>query len=316
LTDRRVAYAQEIEALLAAAFERRRPLLLIAADISTDLLTLILTARRQGGLEITAVLPPAAGERGLEELKDIAAITGGRVLTAAEDTEWAAVTAAWLGEAKRAEVGAKNTSVIGGGGDEAAIAARRAEVRALRDSKLPGWSKDVLESRLGWLEGGAARIKVGGTTRPEMLERLGRVRAAARAAQLAGTTGWVPGGGLAFLRAAEALERDMAGGVYPETEAGEAALAGLRAYALTLREPLRRLAANADVSGEAVLDKLSRSSPQMGFNAQTGRLEPLPAIDAAGALSAALDSAVSAAALILNTGGLVAPGPAETEEKR
>ncbi|MDR1603947.1 MAG: chaperonin GroEL [Gracilibacteraceae bacterium] len=315
MTDRRIAYADEVENILTVAVQERRPLLIIAADLSTDLLTLFLTARRKGGMEVTVVLPPAAGARGLEELRDIAVITGGRVLSAAAETDWAEVTAAWLGRAERVEVGAKNTSIIGGGGERAAIAAREAEVLALAQGKAPGWSKDKLETRLGWLRGGAARIKVGGMTRPVMLERLERVRAAVRAAQTALRTGLLPGGGLAFLRAAEALEEDLAGGIYPEG-GGEAERAGLQAYALALREPLRRLAANAGESGESVLARLRRCPPEVGFDAATGELAALPALEAAGVAAAALDSAASAAALMLNTGGLVLPGPARMEEEQ
>ncbi|MDR1603289.1 MAG: chaperonin GroEL [Gracilibacteraceae bacterium] len=310
LTDRRLTYVEEIEPVLAVAVRQRRPLLVIAADISTDLLRLLLAARERGSLSVTVVLAPVAGARRFEELTDIAVITGGRVLAAAEETDWTAATESWLGEAELVEIGARQTSIIGGRGEPAAIAARGAELREAIRERRPGWTKDKLETRLGWFLGGVARIKVGGMTRLEMLERTERVRDAARSGQSALKTGLLPGGGLALLRAAEALERDVAAGLFPEGGGCEATRAGLRAYGLALREPLRRLAANAGVSGEAVLAKLAACPPEVGFNAQSGRLEPLRAagvIDAAGVVVTALTAAVSAAALMLNTGGLVAP---------
>ncbi|MDR0434342.1 MAG: chaperonin GroEL [Gracilibacteraceae bacterium] len=309
LTDRRIAYAQEIETVLAAAVKKERPLLIVAADIAADLLTLFLSAHKRGGLLVTVVLAPAAGERRREELADIAVITGGRALIAGDETDWGQVRENWLGEADLAKVGAKRTDIIGGGGDQAAIRARGEELQALAARRLPGWTKDKLEARLGWFQGGAARIKVGGVTQPEALERTERVRKAVRAAQCAWKTGLLPGGGLALLRAAEALERDLAAGL-AAAAGDETARAALRAYALALRAPLARLAANTGASGEAVLAKLAASPPEVGFNAQTGQLEDLRAagiIDAAGVVGAALAAAVSASALMLSAGGLVAP---------
>lgn len=300
VTDMKISYIHEIFPILEVAVRTGKPLLIIAEDISIDLLALLLTNKKKGTMNVTAVQVPGYGERRQEYLQDIAVITGAAVITSETGIELAEATEEDLGHAQRIMVNHDTTTIIGGSGHKDAIRQRCREVRQAYEAQKPGWNKDKLRERLGWLQGGIALIKVGGATELEMSERKDRVDDAVRAVQAAIGGGIVAGGGTALLRAGAAIAQAKRPGAEAE--------AALRILQKALEAPLRQIAGNAGRSGETVIEAVRELPDNVGYDAAEDQyVDMLEAgiIDPVEVTCTAIMNAVSIAALVIDSGGLI-----------
>ncbi|ACL18804.1 chaperonin GroEL [Desulfitobacterium hafniense DCB-2] len=300
VTDHKISYIYEIFEVLEVAVKAKKPLVIIAEDISIDILALLLTNKKKRTMNVVAIQTPGYGERRREYLQDIAVITGAAVISADSGLQLEDVREEHLGRAKQIMVDNNRTTIMGGSGDKARIAARAAEACQEFASRLPGWKKEKLQERLGWLQGGIASLKVGAPTMLELKEKKDRIDDAVNAVQAAIKEGIVPGGGMALLRACESLIQ-----IKPEEPEEEA---GLRIMQQALEEPLRQIAYNAGHNGDVILDKVRELPENWGYNAAEDRcVDMLEAgiIDPVEVTCTALRNAVSIAVLVIGAEGLI-----------
>ncbi|WP_072770823.1 Hsp60 family chaperonin [Desulfitobacterium chlororespirans] len=303
IVDGRFSTADEIFAVLQLTMKYQRPLLLIAEDIGVDLLALLLTNKQKGTMNAVAVQSPGSGERRKEYLQDIAVLTGGTVIGEENGILLEEVAEEHLGQAKKILANNNSTTIIGGTGDPRQISLRCSQVRQEYEGRLPGWRKDKLAERLGWLQGGVAVVYTGAPTRLELQEQKDRLEDAVNSVRVAISEGIVPGGGTALLEA----RRSLTGLECKE----KAANTGLRILYKALEAPLRQIAVNAGSDPDAVLEMLEELPQGYGHNAAENRFVHMlesGISDPAQVTCTALRSAVSIAALVIGTGGLVIRG--------
>lgn len=301
LAERRIT-ARDLLQPLQAAVNENKPLLIIAKDMADDAKNTLILNRVKSGLHIVAVRAPGYGDRQVENLEDLAAATGGQVVSEKtglswNNKEWGPV----FGRANKIIVRRDATILIEGHGSQETIEARAVFIRrqiedAIKNNELI--QKDFLESRLAKLTSGIARIKVGGATEAEMNERKDRVEDALYATRAAVEEGVLPGGGVSLLRAAKAVESRLDGLSGDELDGAKLLLASLSA-------PVRQIAANAGASPDTVVERILQSDEQnVGYNAATGKFEDLlesGVIDPTKVVRLALENAVSAASTLLTT---------------
>jgi chaperonin GroEL len=305
LYDRKLASLQELLPLLEEVVKAGRPLLVVAEEIESDALATLVINQVRGTLKACAVKAPGFGDRRKAMLQDIAVLTGGTVIGDELGPPLAKARLADLGRARRVEVTAEATTLIGGAGDTKAIAERLAGIRKQREAAASDYEREQFDQRAAKLSGGVAVIKVGAATETEMKERKIRVEDALHATRAAVEEGIVPGGGVALLRARRVLAR-LNGANLDEDS-------GLRIVQRALEEPLRRIVGNAGDEASVVLGRVDAGSgPAYGYNAATrdyGDLLQMGVIDPAKVTRLALSNAASIAALILTTDCLIASAP-------
>lgn len=305
LYDRKLSSLQELLPLLEEVVKAGRPLLVVAEEIDSDALATLVINTVRGTLKTCAVKAPGFGDRRKAMLQDIAVLTGGTVIGDELGTPLAKARLADLGRARRVEVTAEATTLIGGAGDAKAIAERLAGLRKQREAAASDYEREQLDQRAAKLAGGVAVIKVGAATETEMKERKIRVEDALHATRAAVEEGIVPGGGVALLRARRVLA-GLQGASLDEDS-------GLRIVARALEEPLRRIVGNAGDEASVVLGRVEAGTdPAYGYNAATreyGDLLQMGVIDPAKVTRLALSNAASIAALILTTDCLIASAP-------
>ncbi|HWQ40992.1 MAG TPA: chaperonin GroEL [Desulfosporosinus sp.] len=300
VTDGKISNISEIFSILQEVVKSSKPLVMITEDISVDLLALLLANKKKGTMNVVAIQTPGHGERRKAYLKDIAVITGATVVSEETGIQLEDVQEHNLGKAKKISVDHNQTTIIGGLGNKQEIKARCAEVREQYESLIPGWRKDKLKERLGWLQGGIATIKVGAATRLEMMEKKDRIDDAVNAVRATIEEGIVLGGGIALLEAGDSLAAIKL--EEPEEEIG------LRIIQKSLEAPLWQIVQNAGGSGDSVIEKVRELPSGFGYNAaENTYVEMIDSgiIDPVQVTCTAIKNAVSIAALVIGTEGLV-----------
>jgi chaperonin GroEL len=305
MTDQRLQTQEEVATLQALAVESKRPVLIIAEEVAPACVVTLLAWRDNGGVPVAAIHPPEYGHWRKAMLEDIAIVTGGRVI--ARDLGGKLETAELrdLGSARQVRISANQTIITAGGGDPAAIDARRQQVARQYEVAPENVERDKFQVRLAKLSGGTAMILAGGATPVEQKRRLHLIEDAINAARAAIAEGVVPGGGMALLRVSAELE-----GVIAKTHGS--AQQGARLLQRALTKPLHHIATNCGLDGEAIVAEAVRSKPGMGLDARTGifvNLTEAGIIDPVKVSYSAVRNAASVAGLILTTQTLIAKKP-------
>jgi chaperonin GroEL len=302
--EKKIAAMRELLPVLEQAANQGRTLLIISEDIEGDALPTLVVNKLRGTIKVCAVKAPAFGDRRKAILEDIAALTGARVITEELGVKLESVTQDDLGTAKRVIVDKDNTTIVEGAGEGKDIQGRVATIRRQIEESTSDYDREKLQERLAKLAGGVAVIRVGASTETEMKEKKMRVDDAVNATRAAAQEGIVPGGGIALLRAAQALDKLELKDEDEQT--------GVRLLRRALEEPLRRIAENAGVDGAIVIGRVEESKGKQGYNAASGKYEDLVAagiIDPTKVVRTALQNAASVAALLLTTGAAITDAP-------
>jgi chaperonin GroEL len=304
LADRKIGTVNELLPTLELVAKEGRPLLVICEELEGDALATLVVNHLRGVLKCCAVRSPGFGERRRDMLEDLALVTGGHVISEQVGLALDKVTPEHLGRAKRVEITKEHTTVIGGAGAPAGIAARVAQLKEAIDETTSKYDREQLEQRVSKLAGGVAVVKVGAATEAEMKERKIRVDDALHATRAAVEEGIVPGGGVALVRCRRALA--------VQGEPNIDIRAGMRIVERALEEPLRQIVRNAAEEDSVVLERVIAGEGAFGFNAQSreyGDLLEMGVIDPAKVVRLALQNASSIASLLLTTDCLIATKP-------